>query len=251
MLLSPYISSRKARVCVEYLIGRFGAASYRTVRARFFGQRCAVRSRSEMEALPRHRMRNLVFRVLAGAVAVGVLTLVLWWTGEGSRMSDLFSDHEHLQRVLNRSGALGPLVYVGLVVLQAVVAPLPAPVLAVAGGYCFGPFEGFLLTWLGALLGGVGCFGISRVFGRQFVRGNRRAERFDSYMEAHGAVLVFVLRLIPLVSFDAISYGAGLSGIRFRSFLLATALVWLQVLSCLSIWVELHQVGASRPFYLA
>ncbi len=157
-------------------------------------------------------------------MAVGVLTLVLWWTGEGSRMSDLFSDHEHLQRVLNRSGALGPLVYVGLVVLQAVVAPLPAPVLAVAGGYCFGPFEGFLLTWLGALLGGVGCFGISRVFGRQFVRGNRRAERFDSYMEAHGAVLVFVLRLIPLVSFDAISYGAGLSGIRFRSFLLATAL---------------------------
>ena len=43
-------------------------------------------------------------------------------------------------------------------------------------------------------------------------------------MEEHGAILIFVLRLIPLVSFDAISYAAGLSGIRFRAFLLATAL---------------------------
>ncbi len=176
-----------------------------------------------MEALPRHRKRNLVLRALVGAVAVGLLSLLLWWTGEGARMWNLFSDREQLQRVLNRSGAVGPLLYVALVVLQAVVAPLPAPVLAVAGGYCFGPFEGFLLTWIGALLGGVGCFGISRIFGRQLVSGSRRAEKFDSYVEAHGAVLIFVLRLIPLVSFDAISYGAGLSGIRFRSFLLATA----------------------------
>ena len=43
-------------------------------------------------------------------------------------------------------------------------------------------------------------------------------------MEEHGAILIFVLRLIPLVSFDAISYAAGLSSIRFRAFLLATAL---------------------------
>ncbi len=37
-------------------------------------------------------------------------------------------------------------------------------------------------------------------------------------------MLIFVLRLIPLVSFDAISYAAHLSSIGFRAFLLATAL---------------------------
>ena len=51
-----------------------------------------------------------------------------------------------------------------------------------------------------------------------------RAVRLDRFVEEHGAVLIFVLRLIPLVSFDAISYAAGLSSIRFRAFLLATAL---------------------------
>ncbi len=48
--------------------------------------------------------------------------------------------------------------------------------------------------------------------------------RLDRYVEEHGVVLIFVLRLIPLVSFDAISYAAGLSGIRFRGFFAATAL---------------------------
>ena len=122
------------------------------------------------------------------------------------------------------AGVLAPAVYLVLLVVQAVVAPLPAPAVAMAGGYTFGTLEGFLLTWSGALLGGVFSFGISRLLGRSFVASNARIERLDRYVAAHGAILVFVLRLIPLVSFDAISYAAGLSGMSFGKFLLATAL---------------------------
>jgi uncharacterized membrane protein YdjX (TVP38/TMEM64 family) len=48
--------------------------------------------------------------------------------------------------------------------------------------------------------------------------------RLDPYLEEHGTLAVFVLRLIPLVSFDAVSYAVGLSGLSFWKFLLATAL---------------------------
>ncbi len=111
-----------------------------------------------------------------------------------------------------------------MLVVQAVLAPLPAPAVAVAGGYTFGAFEGFILTWVGALLGGMGCFVLSRVFGRRFVVYSDRFKGVDRYIEEHGAVMIFVLRLIPLISFDAISYGAGLSGISFWKFFVATAL---------------------------
>ncbi len=53
---------------------------------------------------------------------------------------------------------------------------------------------------------------------------NSRIARLGSFTEERGAILIFVLRLIPLVSFDAISYAAHLSSIGFRAFLLATAL---------------------------
>lgn len=174
--------------------------------------------------LERANARRVLRRVLLGVAAVCAVVLILVLTGWGSFIWEVFSDRERLQRVLDGAGTLAPLVYVVLLVVQAVVAPLPAPALAIAGGYGFGIIEGFFLTWAGSLLGGVISFGISRRFGRGFVAGSGPVERLDRFFEEHGAVLIFVLRLIPLVSFDAISYAAGLSSIRFRGFLLATAL---------------------------
>ena len=157
------------------------------------------------------------------SVIVGVGSL-LWLTGWGESLWEVFSDRERLQGMLDAAGPLAPVLYVALLIVQAVAAPLPAPALALAGGYGFGVLEGFILTWMGCLIGGVVSFAISRRFGRGFVAGSPRAARLDRFVEEHGAVLIFVLRLIPLVSFDAISYAAGLSGIRFGGFLLATAL---------------------------
>ena len=170
------------------------------------------------------RTRKVWPRVLIGVGALCGVVLVLALTGWGEFLWEVFSDRERVQRILDRAGTLAPLLYVGFLIVQAVVAPLPAPAVAMAGGYGFGVVEGFFLTWAGALAGGVISFGISRLFGRGLVVGSGRAGRLDRFVEEHGAVLIFVLRLIPLVSFDAISYAAGLSGIRFRSFLLATAL---------------------------
>lgn len=182
--------------------------------------------RTGMGARDRKRVgeRALALRLLLGLAMVAGVVVLLWSTGVGAFLWDVFSDRERLQRALDEAGALAPLLYVALLIVQAVIAPLPAPALAIAGGYGFGVVEGFLLTWAGSLIGGVISFGISRRFGRGMVAGSGPAKRLDRFFEEHGAVLVFVLRLIPLVSFDAISYAAGLSGIRFRGFLLATAL---------------------------
>ncbi len=160
---------------------------------------------------------GVVFVVLAVALA-------LWWLGGGQQWWELFSDRERLQQVVREAGPLAPVMYVSLLVIQAVLAPLPAPAVAVVGGYVFGTFWGFVLTWVGALLGGTLCFLLSRIFGRGFVERSTRLRGLDHQVEEHGAILVFVLRLIPLISFDAISYAAGLTGIGFWRFLLATAL---------------------------
>ncbi len=105
---------------------------------------------------------------LAGVAVVGIAGLVLWWTGGWQLLWELFSDRERLQRVVESSGSLAPAVFVLLLVAQAVLAPLPAPAMAAAGGYLFGTAAGFFLTWVGALLGGTLSFGISRLFGRRF-----------------------------------------------------------------------------------
>ncbi len=108
------------------------------------------------------------------------------------------------------AGVLAPVVFVGLIVAQAVLGPLPAPALAMGAGYSFGIYEGFLLTWFGCLVGGVISFWISRRVGRDLVAGSERMQRLDRFVDEYGAITIFVLRLLPLVSFDATSYAAGL-----------------------------------------
>jgi uncharacterized membrane protein YdjX (TVP38/TMEM64 family) len=171
---------------------------------------------------PRDRLG--VVKALAVATVAVAAVLILWWTGTWEYLWELFSDRERLQQTVEGAGPLAPVVYVLFLAAQAVVAPLPAPALAFAGGYVFGTAGGFVLTWLGVLLGGTICFWLSRLFGRGFVESSDRAKKLDRHVEEHGGIMIFVLRLIPLISFDAISYAAGLTCISFWRFFLATAL---------------------------
>lgn len=170
-----------------------------------------------------HKLNGPVKWLLVAAVVV-TAGLVLWWASGGLLWWELFSDRERLRSIVGSAGSWAPAVFVLLLAVQAVLAPLPAPAVATAGGYLFGTLEGFVLTWTGALLGGVLCFALSRALGRGFVERSTRLKWFDEYVREHGAVAIFILRLIPLVSFDAISYVAGLTGISFSKFLIATAL---------------------------
>ena len=135
-------------------------------------------------------------------------------------------DVEALRTHLRGYGPWAPVVSAGLMVLQALVAPLPAFVLAYANGLLFGAFWGGLLSLGSATLAATIAFGLSRALGREAIEalvGTRPLIAADRWFARWGAWAVFVARLIPVVSFDLVSYGAGLTAIRLGPFLLATA----------------------------
>lgn len=92
------------------------------------------------------RARKVLPRVLVGAGVVCVVALVLALTGWGASLWGVFSDRERVQQAIDGTGAFAPPVYLALLVFQVVIAPLPAPAVAIAGGCSFGVVEGFLLT---------------------------------------------------------------------------------------------------------
>lgn len=131
---------------------------------------------------------------------------------------------DRIQALLERAGSFAPLAHMGLVGLAVVVAPIPTLPLDVAGGAFFGPWLGTLYTALGALAGALASFGIARLFGRELIEPllgghvNFCSECSDKLLTR----VVFASRLIPFVSFDLVSYGAGLTKMSARRFALAT-----------------------------
>ncbi len=123
-------------------------------------------------------------------------------------------------------GLWAPIVSALLMVLQALMLPLPAFVITFANGLAFGAFWGGMLSLLSATLAAALSFWISRLLGRGPVEalvGGRSLGSADRWFLRWGTYAVLIARLVPVVSFDVISYAAGLTRMRFWGFVLATA----------------------------
>lgn len=122
-------------------------------------------------------------------------------------------------------GWWGPLVFILIYAVGPLIF-LPTSVLSLGAGLAFGVWPGVLYIIVGATAAAVTGYVMARLFGRSVLNVDRYpwSEKLFTQMEQRGFLYVFVLRLIPLVSFDLLSYAAGISKVRFRSFLLATVL---------------------------
>jgi len=122
-------------------------------------------------------------------------------------------------------GALAPVMYI----FMFTVVPLtlfPDAILAVASGLIFGVWFGTIYTVIGAACGGTLSFFLSRLYGRGIVEklAKGKIKWFDEGVEKRGFIFILILRFIPLIPFDVISYGAGLSKIKYKDFLLSTVI---------------------------
>lgn len=137
-------------------------------------------------------------------------------------------DIEYVRDYLRSFGVWAPVVSSVLMILQSLAAPLPAFVVTFSNGLLFGWAWGALLSWSSAMAGAALCFWIARSFGRPVVErlagGSTGLEVSDLFFDRYGDRAVLIARLLPFVSFDIISYGAGLTRITFWRFFWATGL---------------------------
>jgi uncharacterized membrane protein YdjX (TVP38/TMEM64 family) len=121
-----------------------------------------------------------------------------------------------IQDYFDSLGVVAPLMYVAIVTVEVVVAPIPGLALYAPGGVVFGGFLGGLLSLLGNVLGaGMACQ-LIRVLGGNRFRSWLEQGRLSLYRERlsrSGLWLVLLLRINPLTSSDLVSYAAGLAGI--------------------------------------
>lgn len=124
-------------------------------------------------------------------------------------------------------GYWAPLISFFLMVFQSVAAPIPAFVLTFANAALFGWIYGALLSWTSAMAGAALCFLIARYYGREAVEkltSRFALKKMDDFFQRHGQYAVLVARLLPFVSFDVVSYAAGLTPMGFWRFFWATGL---------------------------
>jgi uncharacterized membrane protein YdjX (TVP38/TMEM64 family) len=128
---------------------------------------------------------------------------------------------------LKSYGKLAIVVSFILMILQSIAAPIPAFLITLSNAAIFGWWQGAILSWSSAMVGAALCFFIARVLGRDVVEkltSKGAMESVDVFFEKYGDRTIVVCRLLPFVSFDFVSYAAGLTNMRFWKFFVATGL---------------------------
>lgn len=169
---------------------------------------------------PRFVMAFLLFLVCA--IALATFFFINFGLSELSFRGAIAEATDYIRSC----GALAVAASIGLMVMHSVV-PLPAEIIAAANCMVFGPYWGFIVTWVGAMIAAVVAFGVSRYLGRPLLRGvlSRRAYLRIDQLAARGGVPALILcRLIPLVSFNVINYAAGLMNVSWWTFIWTTAI---------------------------
>jgi len=172
-------------------------------------------------------------RPLLLAVAVVALLVAAKVFGLGDRLDDLRSWILGL-------GPWGPLAFIAVYAV-AVVAAVPGSLLSIAAGAMFGSALGVALVSVASTLGAAMAFAVARWFARdavaRWLAANETFMKLDRMTTRHGAIVVAITRLVPLFPFTLLNYGFGLTGVRFRTYVLWS---WL----CMLPGTVLYVVGA-------
>ncbi|MFU8793370.1 MAG: TVP38/TMEM64 family protein [Acholeplasmataceae bacterium] len=130
--------------------------------------------------------------------------------------------------IIQSWGIWAPILSVLLMILQAIIAPIPSFLITGANGIVFGVFWGIIISWIGAMFGAAITYYLARLLGEEFVKKKEKNSNLlktvSEMSDKKGYKVVFIARLLPFISFDFISYAAGLSTMKPWKFFLATAL---------------------------
>lgn len=177
--------------------------------------------------MKRKRLGKQRFLNRQNAIALSILLLCLlicsWiWVQPDF---DLFSA-QGLEQAIQSWGWLGVLAYIGILILSVVLSPIPSAPLAVAAGMVWGPIWAGIYSIIGGFLGGLLAYFIGYTLGRSAVRALTGKLIYFSKNrgEFYLGWVIFITRLLPILSFDLISYGAGITGLSLPIYATATLL---------------------------
>jgi uncharacterized membrane protein YdjX (TVP38/TMEM64 family) len=161
-------------------------------------------------------------------------------------------DVETIKGYILSFGIWAPVVSFLLMVFQSIIAPLPAFLITFANAALFGWVKGAVLSWASAMAGAALCFVIARFLGREVTEkltSRYALQNVDLFFKQYGKHTILIARLLPFISFDIVSYAAGLTSMSFWSFFWATGLGQLPATIIYSYAGEML-TGGARTFVI-
>ncbi|MGD6962241.1 TVP38/TMEM64 family protein [Fictibacillus phosphorivorans] len=139
-------------------------------------------------------------------------------------------DNKGLETILTENLELAKLIYFSVCYAQPIILPVPEIVTVVAGSAALGPFTAFILGFMGAVLGILTMFYLSRTFGMKMVQrlvNEKQLDQYHRFVKKNEMWIIVFLFIVPVLPDEIICVGAGVSGVKTRRFIMIAVLAKL------------------------
>lgn len=122
-------------------------------------------------------------------------------------------------------GFLGIFLFLFIMSLQGVLVPIPSGIVVLAAGIIWGFWIGGIMGIVGSMSASLLCYYVAEKGGRPLAEkfvGKSTIDMTDRLIDKFGGGAIVITRLIPFISFDAISYTAGILRVDVKKYTLAT-----------------------------
>ena len=146
----------------------------------------------------------------------------------GTPLIRFAQEPEQFRAWVDEQGVMAPIAFLGMLILQIIVAAIPGEPLEIAAGYAFGALEGTLLCLFGAFLGRIAVFLLVRRFGTRAVEVFFPLEKLNALSILQNkkklTLWVFFLFFLPGTPKDLLCYVVGLTDLPLKTWLIVSAI---------------------------
>ena len=158
-------------------------------------------------------------QVLSVLILIATFFFVIWLYKIG-----ILNDQNVLKEFLENQGSLGSITYILIQIIQVVFPVIPGGVTTVVGALVFGPLWGFVVNYIGIIIGSIILFWLSRTYGKKFCLLFMKEETFDKYEskidDKRGYEIFFIICMLsPISPADVMVMITGLTSMSYRKFI--------------------------------
>jgi uncharacterized membrane protein YdjX (TVP38/TMEM64 family) len=153
--------------------------------------------------------------ILITLIAIAVIAFLIG----GRPLIEFLADQARVRAWIAGFGPWGPLVLIGMIIVQTVLSVSPVSLLAVAGAYLFGFWGGVLYAFVGLGIGSSLDMLLGRRFGRPLVDkliDPKSMATFDRFTRQRGPIFFLVIFVLPWVPDDLACYAIGFSQLSLK-----------------------------------
>lgn len=142
----------------------------------------------------------------------------------------IYIDENMVEIITQKAGVSGPILIVLFILLTQILAPLSGAPMIFVGIKLYGYTNAMIIFYFSSMISANINFFIARIYGRNVVRklvGEKTLQEIDEISQNEENTLLIILRIFGYYFFDIISYAVGFTSIKYKKYMVYTAIISL------------------------